>query len=476
MTYLGFLWLVRGGVETLFFSRFRRSKKGVGSVVGAVFVILIILSGFVFYQIALLTMNNYNRVTDEMNQADWRRANEELTILGAHVTSSNYLDVTVKNTGSVQSVIEWIGIFDQSISPEGQQFFSANIPVPIGENRTFNSGQEGIFNSTFMITPTDHEYLVQLLTKEGNIYFFTLYPASKADLALSLIAVPATVYQGNNITLFVTVTNINEYDVIANNLVLDLTVDPTDLTQEISVPDSLTIDSLPPGSSTFFTWTYATITGATEDKPVTFTATLNPDGPSASASVTIKPQPTGSNGQGQITITGSAATQKYSPSQWTTLGETTHLSGTIADLSSSDNNRVSFESYYTGTEDIINKYVTSNNSNVDGIENIGFMNNFEGMQSEPNGNYATLTENLTVSPAYTFGNSNDGISPVEITWGQIRGGNFTSGSTATTVSTISFYGEGKTGNAQAKAVILDKSGNILPNGISEPSPIPQRLE
>ncbi|NLD66893.1 MAG: hypothetical protein GX648_10030, partial [Crenarchaeota archaeon] len=188
---------------------------------------MIILSGFVFYQIALLTMNNYNRVTDEMNQADWRRANEELTILGAHVTSSNYLDVTVKNTGSVQSVIEWIGIFDQSISPEGQQFFSANIPVPIGENRTFNSGQEGIFNSTFMITPTDHEYLVQLLTKEGNIYFFTLYPASKADLALSLIAVPATVYQGNNITLFVTVTNINEYDVIANNLVLDLTVDPT---------------------------------------------------------------------------------------------------------------------------------------------------------------------------------------------------------------------------------------------------------
>lgn len=453
----------------MFFSKFRRSKRGVGSVVGAVFVILIILSGFVFYQIALLTMNNYNRVTDEMNQADWRRANEELTILGAHVTSSNYLDVTVKNTGSVQSVIEWIGIFDQSISPEGQQFFSANIPIPIGENRTFNSGQEGIFNATFMITPTNHEYLVQLVTKEGNIYFFTLYPASQADLALSLIAVPATVYQGNNITVFATVTNINEYNVVANNLVLDLTVDPTDWTQEVSAPDNLTIDSLSPGSSTFFTWTYTTTTGATEDKTVTFTATLNPDGPSASASVTIKPQPNGSNGQGQITITGSAATQKYSPSQWSTLGETTHLSGTITDLSASDNNKVSFESYYTGTEDTINKYVTSNNSNVDGIENIGFMNNFEGMQSEPNGNYAVLTENLTVNSAHIFGNNITGTSSDEIKGGEILGCIFNSGSATTAVSSIKFYGTSNSHNVHAKAVICNNSGNILINGTSEES-------
>ena len=95
---------MRGEGETLFFSKFRRSKRGVGSVVGAVFVILIILSGFVFYQIALLTMNNYNRVTDEMNQAEWRRSNEELTIVKAHITGDNYLDVKLK-TRQFQSVM-----------------------------------------------------------------------------------------------------------------------------------------------------------------------------------------------------------------------------------------------------------------------------------------------------------------------------------------------------------------------------------
>jgi hypothetical protein len=72
--------------------------------------------------------------------------------------------------------------------------------------------------------------------------------------------------------LFVTVTNINEDDVVANNISLDLTVEPPNLTQEVSAPATLTIDSLAPGSSTFFSWTYATIIGATEDKTVIFTA------------------------------------------------------------------------------------------------------------------------------------------------------------------------------------------------------------
>lgn len=455
---------MRGEGETLFFSKFRRSKRGVGSVVGAVFVILIILSGFVFYQIALLTMNNYNRVTDEMNQADWRRANEELTILGAHVTSSNYLDVTVKNTGSVQSVIEWIGIFDQSISPEGQQFFSANIPIPIGENRTFNSGQEGIFNATFMITPTNHEYLVQLVTKEGNIYFFTLYPASQADLALSLIAVPATVYQGNNITLFVTVTNINEDDVVANNISLDLTVEPPNLTQEVSAPATLTINSLAPGSSTFFSWTYATIIGATEDKTVIFTAALNPNGVSASASVTIKPQPTGTGGQGQVTITGTNAIQKYSPSQWTTPYESsTNPEQTYAALSVTDNNQIAFESHATGIETSITRYITSYTTYS------GTVTNFAGMQSGPDGVYATFAEEESQVPHQFGNNENVTQGSRKVTADEVKGSMFNSSNLSGIIENIKFLGGSSSGKEYAKAVIYNEDGTVL--ATSDPTPI-----
>lgn len=416
-------------------------------------------------------MNNYNRVTDEMNQADWRRTNEELTILDSHIIGNNHLNITVKNTGNVQSVIEWIGIFNQSMTPEGQWFFSANIPVAIGETQAFNSGEEGIFNSTFKITP-NQKYLVQLVTKEGNVYVFTLYPASQANLALSLIAVPATVYQGNNITLFATVTNINQDDIIAKDLTLQLTIEPPNLTQQILSPISLTINSLPPGSSTFFTWTYTTTTGATEDKTVTFTTTLNPNGASASASVTIKPQPTGTGGQGQVTITGisSIQPQKYHPSSWETIGATRHFSGTVSSLTSADSDVATFGAY---------QFATSSSSNVDGFANVGTLNNFAAMQALPNGDYATLTEQTATAPSSTFGNSNSanaGNTPIGNN--EMCGGKFNSGITDAQVNSITFYGRanptgGGHSSIQAKAVLCNNLGQVL--GVSASTAIQTTL-
>ncbi|MDT8781621.1 MAG: hypothetical protein IAX22_03105 [Candidatus Bathyarchaeota archaeon] len=451
--------LARGEGETLFFTKLRRSKKGVGSVVGAVFVILIILSGFVFYQIALLTMNNYNKVTDDMNQVDWRRNNEELTILSVEVTDNNKFNITVKNTGSVQSVVIWLGIFEQSSSgsEEDQPFVSVNYPIAIGE-------VESIISTT-QISP-EKGYNIRLATELGNVYDCSISEAVEGELSLVLVAVTATVYVNNEISIILSVTNNNPYGSVVNNVNIEL-IEENEITSALTPSGSQTITSLSFGATKIFNWKCTAQNIGTAQFKASY------EGGFVIATVEIKTAPTTEpNGQGQVTITGSNATQKYSPLQWTTLGETTYLSGTVADLSSSDNNKVVFESYYTGTEDSINKYVTSNTSNVDGIENVGTMHNFEGMQSEPNGDYATLIEEQT-STAPSFGNPNHRTSDDSYWLNQrdMLGVEFNSGRATGEVYNITFYGHSESGTIGVKAIICDSSGNILNNGISQVGPV-----
>ncbi len=435
-----------------------RSKKGVGSVIGAVFVVLIILSGFTFYEIALLSMNNYTAAVSSINQADRNRSNENLSILSVQTTNDNDLNITAKNTGNIHSTIIWLGIFNQSVTPEDQGFFSVSQQISIGEIQSFLS--------PFKVTP-DQKYAVQLITKEGNIFDYTLYPPDQATLALSLIAVPPTVYQSNNITLLLTVTNNNTDGIAVENITVSLLTIPFTLTTLLTSPSSLTTSSLAPGASNFFTWTYA----ATEVGTVLFEATYNraPQGAFASATVTILEALATAN-QGQVTITGTNATVPYNPTLWNTMGGTSHVSGTIQSLSANDFNTVAFAPYYTGSISVTNQFVTSSMSDVDGSPNVGSIDNFVGMQSGPDGNYATLTEEQTSGTDGSFGNpSSSTIGYTNINSNRMYGGVFTSESTmAASVNSITFYGRASSGTRNAKAVICDSSGYILTNGISDP--------
>ncbi len=407
-----------------------------------------------------------------MNQADWNRSNEDITILSAQITRDNNLNITAKNTGNIQSAIIWIGIFNQSVAPEGQWFFSVNQLVSIGQTKSFLA--------PFQVTP-DQKYTVQLITKEGNVYDYMLYPADQTTLALSLVAVSPTVYKANNITLLLTVTNNNTEGIVAENVTVSLAAVPSTLTTVLSAPSSLTINSLSPGATTFFTWTYS----ATNTGTVLFEATYNsaPQGAFATASVSILDAPAsggdgeggdgGENQSGAVTITGTNGTATYHPTQWTMLDATSHVSGTISSLAAADSNTATFASYYTGNLTVINQFVTSDASDVDSNANRGTIDNFAGMQSGPNGAYATLTEEQTGTGVTTFGNPVQfGSSYHQVKSDKIYGGAFFSGSTEASVDSITFYGKSTTGNVNVKAVICDGNGYIIPSGISDPLSIP----
>lgn len=325
-----------------------------------------------------------------MNQADLNRNTEQLTIQSVKITSTNQLNLTLTNTGSVSSRLLWLGLFNQSVTPEAQWFVDLTEQVEPAETISIIS--------TFAVAK-DQKYVVQIATAAGNIYNTKFYPASEVKCALTLVAGSPTVYLGQNITLFLTVThNDTNVDVI-QNITVSLQTSPLGLVSIIEQPSSLTIESLKSGETAFFRWIYqATSTGT-----VTFNATYNaaPSGIFAVATVNIATTPSG-GAQGQVTITGQNGSSTFYPTQWATLGGTQYVSGTISNLNSSDLNPVVFRSYYTGAAPTNDTYYPSSYNLLGSTQLVS--GTLSDLQTN-NGAYMTFQSGSTIPQLYAHSES-----------------------------------------------------------------------
>lgn len=234
--------------------RLRRRNHGVGSIIGAVFVALIFLSGFTFYAVAQGITQHYNDTMSSMSAVDWNRNQENVVIKQIAITSINHLNVTAENDGPIQSHLIWLGIFNTTAAPQNQTYEPLNEFV--GQGVTDN-----IVSKSTVIA--GNMYLIQLVTELGNTIESRFYPATYANCALTLISTPPTVYQGNNFTVLLTVTlNDTTLDVI-QSLTASLSTTPSNLVQLMS-NSPLSVNGLAQGNSAFFWWLYnATSVGTT---------------------------------------------------------------------------------------------------------------------------------------------------------------------------------------------------------------------
>jgi hypothetical protein len=342
-----------------FYTKLKCSTRGVGSIIGAVFVIFIILSGLTLYEVVLNNLNSYNTVANSMNQVDSNKKSEDFKITSVEIANTGKLNITVQNTGSLQSTIIWLGLFNRSESPEGQWFYSISQTVNIGDTKSFLSP---------CTVTAGQKYTIQIVTQNGNIFESTLYPTNQLPLTLSLIAGSPTIYQGNSMTIILTITNNNIQTV--GNITVNLLASSSNLVSKVSSPDSLSIGSLQPMQSKFLTWVYSAINvGST-----TFIATYNqaPQGILATANVSILPVPTITPSppiQGQVTITGINVVSTFNPSDWKELEKTSFIEGSIKDLFLYDSNTIAFSSY--------NKDVEKVNQNIIQVEFIGSSDPFK---------------------------------------------------------------------------------------------------
>jgi hypothetical protein len=360
--------------------RHRRGKRGVGSIIGATFVVLILISGFAFYAIALNVTDHYNAMIGAMGDADWRRNQESIVVRTAKITSANKLNLTVENAGPISSRLIWLGIFNRSVTPESQGYFALSESILPAETKSL------ISSFTIM---KGKRYVIQLVTELGNKIESRFYPASQVRAALTLITSPPTAYAGNNVTVLLTITN-NDTEVdIIESLTVTLGTNPSGLVSAKEQPVSLLAEGLKKGESVFFRWVYNTVSTGT----VTYNASYSqaPSGSYALSKVVILSSP-GGGGEGTVAITGVNCTTSYHPMQYRSVGSTQYISGSISDLANNDSSYMAFQSYISGGGVNANDFVDSETSNVDGSANKGTHSNFTAQKYGPDSIYDVLTE------------------------------------------------------------------------------------
>jgi hypothetical protein len=312
-----------------------------------------------------------------MNNLDWNRNQENIAIKQAGITSTNKLNVTAENEGSIQSHLIWLWIFNTTATPQNQAYQPLNEFVRPGETDNIVSN--------FTVT-AGNKYVIQILTELGNTVESNFYPANYVGCALTLVTSPPTVYQGNNLTVLLTVTPNDTAVDFVQSLTASLNATPAYLVQLVS-NSPLSVTGLARGTSAFFWWTYsAAYTGT-----VAFNATYlqAPTGTYAlsTAQIIAASQP---SAQGNISITGVNCTALQNPSGWNPVGSTQNVSGSISSLVSNDTNYFSFSSYSSDAN--IKDFVDTNSSNVDNITNIGTQGNFAAQKAGPDKANDTLTE------------------------------------------------------------------------------------
>jgi len=151
--------------------RLSHDNRGAGSIIGGVFVLLILLSGFTFYTLNVNMTKDFTETLQEMQQLDLKRNKENVEFVRVSTTSENKLNITAENTGSHQTHLIWLIIVDDTLTPITQECHQLDVYVEPAETVS-NIPEENV------TIPEGEERIIQLVTELGNTFSCT-YPTSE---------------------------------------------------------------------------------------------------------------------------------------------------------------------------------------------------------------------------------------------------------------------------------------------------------
>lgn len=243
-------------------------KRGLSTVIGAVFMIIVIIGAL---NVTLWMLQQQDRVAQAMvekTNGNLDRLNEKIEISNVRIDGSK-LNMTVTNDGGQPAKLKSLYVVDETAVPKQQYRYDLDIPVD-GRASAKNVGQGVAFTASTMSL-----YSVKLITEAGNTASSVITPVSEVALPMSLYVIPPTVTPGHNVTLLYTVTN----DLTDSHIAADVTPQISysmgcspgpgcQLTQYVS-PTSTTIVS---GTTALFKWVFKV--DAPDNTSVTFNATI----------------------------------------------------------------------------------------------------------------------------------------------------------------------------------------------------------
>ncbi len=266
-----------------------RTRRGLSTVVGAVFAVIVISTsiGYVAYSMNLL--QNYNTSVLARNQLSTDKASENFQLYSLKIAGSKF-NVTIANTGSVPVNITRMWV-QNTTATDWVNYYTINKAVNPGALLT-NIGQSSAVNVN-----TAYAYNIKLATSRGNSIQFSMGSTAAKPLYMLLTTIPNSVTNSNNVTMLLMVIN----NMSSNNALVNVQANTTvscissnSATFSLaykSGPTPSVIPTLPSGGIAIFKYQYLATVGVGSHKYNTCTAKLLSGASGNTASDTVWSSP-----------------------------------------------------------------------------------------------------------------------------------------------------------------------------------------
>ncbi|MFZ0184823.1 MAG: hypothetical protein WBV92_05255 [Nitrosotalea sp.] len=228
------------------------NRRGISTVVGAVFFIIIFTTAVTFVNYDMNLLNNFTGafVTKSQAQAD---ANHETFSITQVTIANNKFNITVQNSGSIPITIDRLWVENKTDITWGTSKYAVNQIVYPG-NSLSQIGQ-----SLPLYAKPTQGYDLKLVTMRGNVKEFFVNSASQAPVYLQLFALPSTGSNNFIATLLLGVTNNMTNGGALTNIVPNMVVSNVTGVGKATLISGPTPSSYPilnNGAETFFQWNY----------------------------------------------------------------------------------------------------------------------------------------------------------------------------------------------------------------------------
>ncbi len=279
-----------------------QNRRGLSSVVGALFFTVLMIAGFSVLSLALDAQTDIVTTQRIVSDTEIKKQQEQFGVL-ASTDTNDVLTLSINNKGQNPVEISSIWIINKTLSEQPATRYAINY-----DDAFVTSGFTTDIVSAQTLQMVPDTYDIKVVSSLGTIkqVEFSNGGGGSSVLRAEMITDPPDVIIGQNVTIAMIVTNTGTDDTITNvqpgPLSLSATGSGSFTASSPSTPSSANLN---PGASVMFTWDYQ-VTGDSGDE-LTFSSFATGDGVGNSNTVTdisILREPTdggsGSGGEGII--------------------------------------------------------------------------------------------------------------------------------------------------------------------------------
>ena len=220
-----------------------RNRRGLSTVVGAVFFVIAATTVISYISYSMNTIDQFAESVIVKEAENINRGLEDITISQITIVGGEF-NMTVVNTGSLPVHLTRLWVIDEDSVVSDQK---ANIDVRINPgNEKYNIGQ-----GTGISADSTKSYTLKVVTGRGNLATFQVSTTVSTQIAL---VTPGNSELDKNIRITAYITNNSTKPNNIANLIPELIMNVT-LTK-INGPIPSSIPTLPQGNTAIFTWTY----------------------------------------------------------------------------------------------------------------------------------------------------------------------------------------------------------------------------